>query len=118
MRHAATIALVSAALALSMTASPTRAASFNCAKIRTPDEKAICADRRLNDMDVELAVRLEVARNLVAMGQRGALMDDQLAWVKARHACAADKACLVRRYHDRLDEVKGALERVYKKGPF
>ena len=94
------------------------AASFNCAKARAPDEKAICADRRLNDMDVEMAVRLDVAKHLVAMGQRGALMDDQSSWLQARHSCRSDKACLIRHYHDRMLEIRGVLERIYRKGPY
>jgi uncharacterized protein len=94
------------------------AASFNCAKARAPDERAICADRRLNDMDVEMAVRLDVAKHLVAMGQRGALMDDQASWLQARHSCRSDKSCLIRHYHDRMLEIRGVLERIYRKGPF
>ena len=97
---------------------PAQAASFKCQKARLADEKAICADRKLNDLDVELAVRLEIVRRLVAMGQRGALMDDQQAWLQARHACNADRLCLQRRYGDRLEEINGALERIYRKGPF
>ena len=31
-----------------------QAASFNCDKAETADEKAICADRELNDEDVEM----------------------------------------------------------------
>jgi uncharacterized protein len=95
-----------------------QAASFPCAKAKGADEKAICADRRLNDMDVELSVRLGIAKRLVAMGTRAALMDDQLSWTKARRACGADRTCLDRRYRDRLEEINGALERVYRKGPF
>lgn len=99
-------------------ASSAAAASFDCAKARAPDEKAICADRRLNDMDVEMAVRLDVAKHLVAMGQRGALMDDQASWLQARHTCRSDKACLIRHYHDRMLEIRGVLERIYRKGPY
>ena len=110
--------LVLAGLVLGFSASGASAASFSCAKARAPDEKAICADRRINDLDVELAVRLDVAKHLAPMGSRGALMDDQLAWLRARHGCGADKSCLIRRYHDRLEELNGALDDVYKRGPF
>ena len=33
-------------------ATPVAAASFDCAKAKAPDEKAICATRALNDADV------------------------------------------------------------------
>jgi hypothetical protein len=35
---------------------PVQAASFDCAKAQTDDEKAICSDRALNDQDVEMSV--------------------------------------------------------------
>jgi uncharacterized protein len=94
------------------------AASFKCSKATQADEKLICQDRRLNDLDVELSVRLDVLKHLMPMGQRGALMDDQSAWFVARRQCGADRACLIRRYGDRLEEVNGALTRIYRKGPF
>ena len=110
------LTLLAAVLTLGLT--PASAASFKCAHLRLADEKAICADRRLNDLDVELAVRLDVIRHLVPMGTRGALMDDQQAWLRARHACHADRLCLVRRSGDRMEEINGALQRIYGKGPF
>ena len=109
---------LTALAATALASAPAHAASFKCARAKAADEKAICADRRLNDLDVELAVRLDVVKHMVAMGQRGALMDDQQAWLRARHACNADKLCLLRRYGDRLEEVNGALARIYGKGPF
>ncbi len=119
MRRPSTVPALAGSLILALLmAAPASAASFRCNKARLPDEKAICADRRLNDLDVELAVRLEVIRHLVPMGTRGALMDDQQAWLSARHQCGADHNCLTRRYDDRLEEINGALQRVYGKGPF
>lgn len=118
MRQKAALTLILALATGQMTVSPALAASFNCSKGHAPDERAICADRVLNDQDVEMAVRLDIIRHLTAMGARNALMDDQLAWLKARHACNSDKSCLIRRYHDRMEELNGALERVYRRGPF
>ena len=112
------ITTLAALAATALVCGPASAASFKCAKARAADEKAICADRRLNDLDVELAVRLDVVKHMVAMGQRGALMDDQQAWLRARRACNADRLCLQRRYGDRLEEVNGALQRIYGKGPY
>jgi uncharacterized protein len=45
-------------VALLMTAGwqPAAAASFDCSKAETADEKAVCADRKLNDEDVAMAV--------------------------------------------------------------
>ena len=93
------------------------AASFACAHPREADEKAICADRNLNDLDVELMVRLDIAKKLAAPAGRSTLSDDQRAWLMARKACGGDKSCLIRRYDDRMEEVKGVLEKFYRKGP-
>ncbi len=117
-RRSTALALPGLVILALLFALPASAASFRCARAKLPDEKAICADRRLNDLDVEMAVRLEVIKHLVPMGTRGALMDDQQAWLVARHQCGADRNCLTRRYGDRLEEINGALERVYGKGPF
>jgi uncharacterized protein len=45
-------------------------------------------------------------------------MDDQSSWLQARHSCRSDKACLIRHYHDRMLEIRGVLERIYRKGPY
>lgn len=46
------IALLLAALAAPFAA---QAASFDCAKAASRDEQAICANRTLNDLDVQMA---------------------------------------------------------------
>jgi uncharacterized protein len=57
----------------------TYAASFDCYKATAVDEKAICADRALNDKDVSLALLYSIDRRFMGMGARGALMDEQAA---------------------------------------
>jgi uncharacterized protein len=99
-------------------ACPAAAASFDCARAGAPDERAICANRALNDKDVTLAVMLKLAERLVAMGQRGAMMDDQRAWLASRHGCRADVACLGRRYDGRIAQVQTVLDGVAAHGPF
>ena len=95
------------------------AASFDCNKARTPDEKAICADRALNDQDVRLAQLYDIVRHLVPMGARGAIMDEQTAWLKQRHTCGASRACIGRAYATRIAQLNRVLEtRVYPNGPF
>jgi uncharacterized protein len=58
---------------------PGWAASFDCAKAETADEKAVCADRQLNDEDVEMSVLYSQLRPLLGMGARGDLDDEQVA---------------------------------------
>lgn len=95
------------------------AASFDCNKARAPDEKAICADRALNDQDVRMAELYDIVRHVVPMGTRGAIMDDQGAWLRQRHTCGAGRACIARAYVTRIGQLNQVLEtRVYPNGPF
>ncbi|AGI24594.1 hypothetical protein H681_13620 [Pseudomonas sp. ATCC 13867] len=97
------------ACALGFVVLPASAASFDCRKAKQADEKAICADRQLSELDVQMATTYRLLRGLFAMGMRGNLGDSQLAWLEQRRACGTDKACLKQRYQERLD----ALQKVY-----
>ncbi len=99
-------------------ASGAEAASFDCARARAPDERAICADRALNDLDVTMSAMLKIAGGFVAMGQRGAMQDDQIVWLKARHSCRSDRACLKRSYDDRIATLQTVIDAVASHGPF
>jgi len=94
------------------------AASFDCGRARAPDEKAVCADRPLNDKDVRMSVLYAVNERTLAMGGRGALMDAQQQWLRDRRSCGANRACLNRVYDRRLAELERGLERIYRNGPF
>ncbi|MEG7361319.1 hypothetical protein V5264_16685 [Pseudomonas citronellolis] len=94
---------------LAAAALPAGAASFDCKKARHADEKAICADRQLSELDVQMATTYRLLSGLFAMGMRGNMGDAQLAWLDQRRACGRDKACLKQRYQERLD----ALQKIY-----
>jgi uncharacterized protein len=96
---------------------PARAASFNCSKAEAADEKAVCADRQLNDEDVEMAVLYTQLKPLLGMGARGDMEDEQAAWLKRRAACGADRACLGRAYQERIQQLRGGFEALAKRGP-
>ncbi len=97
---------------------PASAASFDCRKARSSDEKAICANRDLNDQDVRMGQLYDITRHLVPMGGRGAIMDDQTAWLRARRTCGANQACLARSYDNRIRQLNTVMDRVYSQGPF
>lgn len=44
-------------------------ASFDCQKATQADEKAICANRSLNDMDVEMATKYVFLRGFFQWGR-------------------------------------------------
>ena len=102
-----------------LSAGAASAASFNCARAATADERAICDDRALNDQDVRMAQLYDIVRHLVPMGTRGAIMDEQGRWLRARRTCGANRACLSRSYATRIAQLNRVLEtRVYPNGPF
>jgi uncharacterized protein len=110
------ILLASALLGLSGHAS---AASFDCGKARAPDERAICADRALNDRDVRMALLYQLDRRFLAMGGRGALMDQQQLFLRQRSACGAKTACLKTLYDRRIADLRAIIDKqVYPRGPF
>lgn len=91
--------------ALNIVGMPANAASFDCARARAPDERAICADRSLNDQDVRMATWLDVLGQVQLMGANGEMRDEQRVWLASRHHCGADRMCLVRTYDRRLGEL-------------
>ena len=106
-----------AALLMSAAWQPARAASFDCSKAEAADEKAVCADRQLNDEDVEMAVLYTLLKPLLGMGARGDMEDEQAAWLRRREACGADRACLGKAYQERVQQLRGNLEALAKRGP-
>jgi uncharacterized protein len=97
---------------------PIQAASFDCAKAQTADEKAVCADRALNDHDVEMSVLYTQLKPLLGMGSRGDMEDAQVAWLKRREGCGSDRSCLSKAYEERLLQLRGGFEALAKRGPF
>lgn len=106
------------ALLLSFAWQPSETASFNCEKAEAVGEKAICADRELDDQDVEMSVLYTQVKPLLEMGARGDLEDGQVAWLKRRQACGGDRACLSKAYADRLLQLRTAFDELAKRGLF
>lgn len=107
-----------AALLMTSAWQPIAAASFDCSKAETADEKAVCADRQLNDEDVEMAVLYTQLKLLLGMGARGDMEDEQAAWLKHRAACGADRTCLSKAYRERIQQLRGGFDVLSKRGPF
>ncbi|MGN5575264.1 lysozyme inhibitor LprI family protein [Enterobacter sp. Lyrl_3] len=88
------------------------AASFTCAGVTAQDEKAICADRELSEKDVRMATTLDMLRKVVLMGGRGALQDEQAAWLQKRQACGDNTVYLSHLYDDRIDELNDQYQHI------
>ncbi len=101
-------------LVLLLMVSAVQAASFDCIKATTPDEKTICANRTLNDKDVEMATQYRFLTGLFAMGGRGAMQDRQRAWLEQRKVCKSDSNCLNKRYDERIRELNALYAHIDK----
>lgn len=101
-----------------LTAGAATAASFDCARAKAADERAICADRALNDRDVKMRLLFDISRHFVAMGRRGAIEDEQTAWLRGRRACGANRQCLTSAYDHRIERLQAVIDEVATHGPF
>lgn len=93
-------------------------APLDCTRAATTAETTICKNYALGQDEARQATLFEVLTSLVAMGQRGDLVDTQRHWVATRDACGNDAKCLSRAYQTRIDELSQALDAIAKRGPF
>ena len=99
-------------------AAPAAAQSFSCAKASQPDEKAVCDSRELANLDVKNATLYQVATSLVAMGERGNLQDQEMAFLKTRAACGSSVSCISSAYEANIAAIQSVLDGIYKNGPY
>lgn len=115
------LALAAALLATLAAASPAIAADYaplDCGKAKSPTEKAICKSYALGQSEARMATLYAVATSLVAMGRRGELGDQQIAWLKTREACNSAMQCLSAAYAKRIDELQAVIADIASHGPF
>ena len=110
-------AILAPTLAALTLVGPAHAASFDCEAAKAVDEKAICTTLALNDRDVEMATRFEILKDVLPMGGRAKLRDDQETWLGERRSCAADTACLKGIYDARLKVLRAVQSEFAKQGP-
>jgi len=97
--------------ALLLLAGAAHAASFDCSKAKTPDEKAICHNAGLSDLDTQMATLFGVRMKIpMLMGSRGAAGDEQIQWLQSRHACGSSVACLIGSYKGRISVLNSELD--------
>lgn len=80
-----------------------KAASFDCMKATTAQEKAICSTPTLSALDEELAKTYKSARTTSQDVDK--LKSEQIAWIKETRKCQSDVSCIERLYTARLAEL-------------
>jgi len=76
------------------------AASFNCAKASSKNEKAICSDPELSNLDEILADIYRETRRSVSDAKR--LKGEQINWIKSVATCDGNVDCLISAYENRI----------------
>lgn len=100
----------SLAAAAMLAASTASAASFDCSRARTPDEKAVCANAGLSAQDSEMGGLWYAYRQMpMGMGSSGARDDDAQQFLTDRRACGASTACLGKLYIARNSNLRTYL---------
>lgn len=115
--------MVIAALLPLLMASDANAASFDCAKAKSVEEKAICADPKLSKLDEQMDAAYRVTLKTLSPQGQIAVRDGQRQWIKyGRAVCAKQRAelpkssaCLVDVYGARLEDLKNVTQKI---GPF
>uniref|UniRef100_UPI0035C9A28A lysozyme inhibitor LprI family protein n=1 Tax=uncultured Methylobacterium sp. TaxID=157278 RepID=UPI0035C9A28A len=67
--------------------------------------------------DVEMATRFEILKDVLPMGGRSKLREDQETWLAERRTCGADAACLKGIYDARLKVLRAVQSEFSKQGP-
>lgn len=99
-------------------AAPALAASFNCAKAATPQEKAICASPKLSAADDQMAAAYRAILHAVPESFQQEIRADQLVWIhRLATECPADnseqRAYLERCILGRENARTAALKQMY-----
>ncbi|CAB3754815.1 hypothetical protein LMG29739_02037 [Paraburkholderia solisilvae] len=78
--------------------------SFDCSKLISVQAQLVCGDAELTRMDKKLT---EIySQNMKASRNKARLRAAQRAWLRNSRNVCADKACLLRSYQLRIDELK------------
>lgn len=93
-------------------------APIDCAKANAPALRAVCRSYALGQAEARMATLFSIATSLVAMGQRGDLMDTQRQWLMTRDACRSDMACLSNTYKLRIQQLNAVMTDIESRGPF
>jgi len=95
------------------------AASFDCAKSKTAQEKAICASPQLSAADGQMAAAYKAWLAAAQPDWAAGIRQDQLVWLRTRDAsCSTGDAddpiasCLSNVYKQRIEDLQGMVQHI------
>ncbi len=114
---------LAAAIAASVVGIPALAnaatyAPINCRKATTAADVTICKTYSLGQAEARMTTLFGIATSLVAMGQRGDIMDEQASWLKLREACGSKVSCLSSAYDARISQLRKVIDDIASRGPY
>jgi uncharacterized protein len=83
--------------------------SFDCVTNTAPDERTICANSGLAELDIQASSLYFSLRDTLGAPQKILLRDAQRYWLKRRAACGANASCIARLYRARIPELNAML---------
>ncbi len=107
-----------AAVAASASASAADYAPLDCRQANDPALSAICSNYSLGQAEARMATLYGIAASLVAMGQRGELVDTQREWLDERDRCGDNIGCLHEAYARRIRHLNRVIEDIASRGPY
>ncbi len=102
-----TITLAAVMAGTAFLAAPAEAAApaFSCIGKLGAAERAICSSTRLGSIDRQMSGQYFELYNQLPRSDRKLLKADQRSWLAGRNACGSDTHCLLREYHDRIQQL-------------
>lgn len=83
--------------------------SFDCAKARKADEKAVCSDAALAAKDARLSDVFNLYRRRLSPAADKQLLAAQAVWLAQRGQCQSNIACVGRAYDQRIRQIETLL---------
>tara|TARA_R110002074_G_scaffold402320_1_gene606895 strand:- start:1123 stop:3207 length:2085 start_codon:yes stop_codon:yes gene_type:complete len=84
--------------------------SFSCQKAKSLDEKTICNDIELSDLDQKLTAIYEKASRYLNRESYENLVPAQRAFIKNRKNCGSDRQCLAMKMQERVDDLNKLIK--------
>jgi uncharacterized protein len=82
------------------------AQSFDCRNARYADERTICQNQGLGQLDQELASAYDRVMRKLPKEERDAFDNNETAFVTARRRCGEHRACIEQSYRNRIQELQ------------
>jgi uncharacterized protein len=107
--HFLPVALAALLMTVGIGTLPAAGQSFDCNNARHADERTICRESRLGELDKELSAVYDRAGGKLSKQEREEFENNETAFVNARHRCGEHQGCIEQSYRNRLQELRAAL---------